>query len=263
MADTAIDTESNPYLQPIDWGTGAIPMTQPVDPRTGPIPMTQPIHIVQGQGPQHGADIAQAQPAPQPPPRATQNAPPPTRGVIPPAAAPAFDDEEEFKLSLKNDADAFAKNKYSVLKGEPMVRPLLIDPAQDERIREIEELRKLVPKATPKEQRALITQLNATQNRIMREIREKNTQAQREAEKRQADEPRRANYKSQDPKARQETANVISSYIGPLIQKYTTGVDADEIDPRTGKPRQLDMNEPKEKAVLAYTYKTSPLSTLK
>src|ERR1044072_1028730 len=159
MADTAIDTESNPYLQPVDWGTGAIPMTQPVDPRTGPIPMTQPIHIVQGQGPQHGADIAQAPPPPQPPPPATP-------WITPPAAAPACDDEEEFKLSLKNDADAFAKNKYSVLKGEPMVRPQLIDPAQDERIREIEALRKLVPKATPKEQRALITQLNATQNRI-------------------------------------------------------------------------------------------------
>src|ERR1044072_6405892 len=165
MADTAIDTESNPYLQPVDWGTGAIPMTQPVDPRTGPIPMTQPIHIVQGQGLQHGADIAQAQPAPQPPPAAHRTPPPPPRGVAPPPAAPAFDEEEQFKLSLKNDADAFAKNKYSVLRGEPMVRPQLIDPAQDERIREIEELRKLVPKATPKEQRELITTRSAPQNR--------------------------------------------------------------------------------------------------
>jgi hypothetical protein len=251
MTDLAI----NPYLTPIDWGTAPAATIQPTDPGTGAIPMRPPVHIVQGQGPQHGAELAQAQP-----PTAIQTTPPPTPGVSAPALDP---DEEEFKLGLKNDMDAFTKNKYSVLKGEPQVKPQLIDPAQDERIKEIEELRKLLPGMSPAERRRFNTEFNATQNRIMREIREKNTAAQRAADKQQADELRSANYKFQDPKARKETADVISSYIGPLIQKYTTGVDIDEIDPKTGKPKQLDMNDPKVKNDLEYTYRTSPLSTLK
>lgn len=260
MTDTAIDTGPNPYLQPMDWGT-APPMVQPVDRGTGPIPMTPPVdnrappapmHLVQGQ-----PGINQLE---RPPPAAIQTTPPPTPGVSP---GLPFDDEQEFNISLQNEADAIRKNKIDTLRGEPSFAPQLIDPTQDERLKEIEELRKLLPGMTPKERRQFNVEINATQNRIMREIREKNTAQTREADKLRADQLRSASAPFQDVEKREKTANVIASYIGPMIGKYTTGLDPNDVDPSTGKPKQFDMNNPAIKSALTYTYRTSPLSTLK
>jgi len=251
MTDVAIDTEANPYLQPMNWGE-APPAQAPVQPAQP----QAPLHLIQGQ-----PGVNQLE-RPQAPPQALQpTAPPLTPGVS--QAAPAFDDEQEFQTSLRNEADAFAKNKIDTLRGEPSFAPQLVDPKADERIREINELRKLIPKASPKEQRALITQLNATEGRIMREIKDKNSGMQREADKMRADQLRTANAPFQDPEKRQKTAEVVSTYIGPMIQKYTAGISTQDVDPATGKPRQYDMNNPAIKNSLTYTYQTSPLSTLK
>lgn len=235
MADTAIDTGPNPYLQPIDWGTAPAPAPAPA-----PMAPAQP-QLTQGQ-----------------PPAAIQTTPPPATPEVKP-----FDDDQEFKTYLQNDADVFRKNKIDTLRGEPSFAPQTIDPMQDERIKEIQEMKKLLPQMTPKERRQFNAEINATEGRIMREIKDKNSGMQRESDKLRADQLRTANAPFQDVEKREKTANVISSYIGPMISKYTTGLDANNIDPQTGKPKQYDMNAPAVKSSLNYTYQTSPLSTLK
>ena len=253
MSDTsgAIDVDNNPYLVPQDWGT---------TPQLAQAPLPQPAPVTT-QTPS-GGQITITQGAPPQPAPAIQTGAPPTPGVSAPPALP-FDDEQEFKIGLQNEASAFKNNKIDTLRGEPSYAPQLIDPQADERIKEINELRKLIPKASPKEQRQLITQLNATEGRIMREIKDKNTGLTSEANKLRADQLRSADAPFQDIEKRTKNASEISSIIAPMINRYTTGVDQNDVDPQTGKPRQFDMNNPAVKSSLNYTFQTSPLSTLK
>lgn len=231
MADTALDTRINPYLEkgPIEWELPSdAPAAQPNPPRS------------YAQGPQ-GDATPDAQPGalrPTAPPSVTP-------GVTP---QPAFDDENEFKTGLQLEADQYQRQLLSHKTGRPIQAPGMTRVEDHPNFPDLQEMANLIPQMPPKEQKAAQRTLTQLRSRYERETNAKNKTAQTQFTAQQRDELTRIDAPYEDVKKRGEMATILQGQLENYATKYQT--DAKSADPKTSQSAD-------------YTFKTSPLSTLR